>query len=218
MLVPTMPEARYLILDDADLASLVSVALAAERWGGRGPAPVVVPAWWRAGSEGAMPLVHTAAERHAGVYGLERVNEELVAEPGHGPEGFPERSAMLLDAAGLARRLGCDAVLFPVRAADLDDGVTADAVAREVDRAALVSRLAALDLAGGGCSIVTPLVDFDDEQLIDLARDLSVPTETCWWSGVRGDAEAGLAAERWASVRATPAGPSEPARRLVRTA
>lgn len=218
MLVPTMPEARYLILDDADLPSLVSVALAAERWGGRGPAPVVVPCWWRPRPDAAMPLVHRGVERHAGVYGVDRSHEELLAEPEPGADRFPERSAMLLGAARLAVRLGCDAVLFPVRAADLGDEVTADAVACEVDRATLVARLAALDAPGAACSVITPLVDFDDEQLVDLARDLSVPIETCWWSGAPGDPDAAVAAERWAAVRAMPAGPAEPARRLIRTA
>lgn len=220
MLVPTMPEARYLILDDADLASLVSVALAAERWGGRGRPPVIVPCWWRPDADLAMPLVHTAAERHASIFGLEFVPDELLAEAGADDDTHPERSAMLLRAIDLAARHGCDAVLFPVRAADLGVAgvVGVDQVAREIDRAALVSRLAALDHHAAGCTVVTPLVDFDDEQLIDLARDLSAPTEACWWSGVRDDPTASRAAERWAAVRAMPAGPAEPVRRLTRTA
>ena len=63
MLVPTLPESRFLILDDADMASLVSIALVAERWGGAGPEPLVIPAWWRAEADTAMPLVHAAVDR-----------------------------------------------------------------------------------------------------------------------------------------------------------
>lgn len=225
MLVPTLPEARYLILDDADLSSLVCVAMAAERWGsggGKGPAPVVVPSWWREHADAAMPLVHGCVERHGLVYAHRPLGEELVVEPAE-PDGcFPELSALLLAATRLAGRLGCDAVLFPVRAADLDPQrrVLLETVAREVDRAALVARLGSLD--GAPCSVVTPLVDFDDEQLIDLARDLAVPTETCWWSGVGGvggggDPLAAEAGERWSAVRAMPAGPA-PSRGLTRTA
>ncbi len=219
MLVPTLPEARYLILDDADLASLVSVALAGERWGGQGPAPVVVPAWWRPGADDAMPLVHKAVARHAGVYGARALGEELVVEPG--PDGaFAELSDLLLAAARLARNLGCDSVLFPVRAADLspEGDCPVGLVAREVDRAALVSRLASLDLPETpACQIVTPLVDFDDEQLIDLARDLSVPSESCWWAADADDSGVRAAAARWRELAAMPAGPA-PAPRLTRTA
>jgi hypothetical protein len=221
MLVPTLPEARYLILDDADLSSLVCVAMAAERWGstgGKAPAPVVVPSWWRDNADGAMPLVHRCVERHALVYAHRPIAEELVVEPAEPAGSFPELSALLLAATRLAGRLGCDAVLFPVRAADLDpEGrVLLDTVAREVDRAALVARLGGLD-SGAPCSVVTPLIDFDDEQLIDLARELSVPTETCWWPGIPGYLLAAEAAERWGAVRAMPAGPA-PSRGLTRTA
>ena len=219
MLVPTLPEARYLILDDADLSSLVCVAMAAERWGsggGKSPAPVVVPSWWRNNADAAMPLVHRCVERHAQIYAHRPVAEELVVEPVEADGSFPELSALLLAATRLAGRLGCDAVLFPVRAADLEsDGrVLLDTVTREVDRAGLVARLGALD-SGAPCTVVTPLIDFDDEQLIDLARDLSVPTEACWWSGLAGDPLAAEAAERWHAVRAMPAGP---AHGLMRTA
>lgn len=221
MLVPTLPEARYLILDDADLSSLVCVAIASERWGsagGKTPAPVVVPSWWRENADAAMPLVHRCVDRHAQVYAHRPIAEELVVEPAETGGSFPELSALLLAATRLAGRLGCDAVLFPVRAADLDPQgrVLLDTVAREVDRAALVSRLGSLD-TGAPCSVVTPLIDFDDEQLIDLARDLSVPTETCWWSGIAGDPLAAEASERWSAVRAMSAGPA-PSRGLTRTA
>lgn len=224
MLVPTLPEARYLILDDADLPSLVAVALAAERWGGAGTgarsAPVVVPAWWRPEADAAMPLVHAAVHRHAALYEHQPLPEELVVEPSEPVGTFPQLSDLLLTATRLAGRLGCDAVLFPVRAADLhpDARLDPDLIAREVDRAALITRLASLDTGSGtGCSVITPLIDFDDEQLIDLARDLAVPTEQCWWSAAPSDPAARHAAERWRAVRAMPAGPA-PARVLTRTA
>lgn len=223
MLVPTLPESRFLILDDADLASLVSVALVAERWAGVGSrdrSPIVVPAWWRADADTAMPLVHRSVERHASVYGLTAVRDELVVEPSDGDGPFPELSELLLAATRMAVRLGCDSVLFPVRAADRDGGVSVAGVAREVDRAVLVGRLASLDVGGAAsCSVVTPLVDLDDEQLLDLARDLSVPSDACWWSGVSGEPAAAEAAERWRGVRGMAAGPAVGVgTRLTRTA
>lgn len=223
MLVPTLPESRFLILDDADMASLVSVALAAERWagvGGSDRAPVVVPAWWRPDADTAMPLVHRAVQRRAALYGLTAVRDELVAEPSEGSQAFPELSQLLLAATRLAARHGCDAVLFPVRAADLEREVTVAGVAREVDRAVLVGRLASLDGEGlAACTVITPLVDLDDEQLLDLARDLSVPSDACWWSGVGDEPAAAEAARRWQGVRGMPAGPGLVAGpRLTRTA
>ena len=225
MLVPTLPEARYLILDDADLPSLVAVALAAERWGGgataaRAPAPVLVPAWWRPEADAAMPLVHAAVHRHAALYEHQPLPEELVVEPTEPAGTFPQLSDLLLTATRLAARMGCDAVLFPFRAADLapDARLDPELIAREVDRAALITRLASLDSnSGTGCSVITPLIDFDDEQLIDLARDLAVPAEQCWWSTAPSDPAARHAADRWRAVRAMPAGPA-PSRVLTRTA
>lgn len=218
MLVPTLPEARYLILDDADLSSLVAVALAAERWGGQGPAPVLVPSWWGSQADAAMPLVHGVLAQQARLYAAELWREELVVEPEEHEGGFPGLSDLLLAGVRLAARVGCDAVLFPVRAADLDGDMTVGTVAREVDRAALIARLASLDNPDAApCRVVTPLIDFDDEQLIDLARDLSVPTECCWWSAAGDEPLAERAASRWQGVRAMPAGPG-PGLRLPRTA
>lgn len=220
MLVPTLPESRFLILDDADMASLVSIALVAERWGGTGPEPLVVPAWWRADADAAMPLVHGAVERRAAAYGLGVLRDELVVEPADPRGSFPELSELLLAATRLAARHGCESVLFPVRAADLDAEVTVATVAREIDRAVLVGRLAALDAEDSAArSVITPLVDFDDEQLLDLARDLSVPSDACWWSGANSDPTAADAARRWQGVGAMPAGPiATPGPRLTRTA
>jgi hypothetical protein len=102
MLVPTLPEARYLILDDADAPSTVAAVLASERWGGRGPAPVLVPAWWRADADACMPLVHGAVARHAAVLGLRTLAEELVVEPGEAPGGAGVVSQLLLAAVQMA--------------------------------------------------------------------------------------------------------------------
>lgn len=218
MLVPTLPEARYLILDDADVASLVSVALASERWGGRGEAPVVAAAWWRAAGDETLPLVHRAVERQASLFGLRRAGEELAIGTGPDPFDPSQRSELLLAACRLAVQIGCDAVLYPVRAAEdtPDASLSVDAIAREVDRAALVSRLFSLE-GTGPIEVVTPVVDLNDEQVGDLARDLGVPVDATWWGAAGGDPLAREASVRWRSLRGVQAG--EPAgQRLVRTA
>lgn len=220
MLGPTLPEARYLILDDADLSSLVSIAMASERWGGKGPAPVLAPAWWRPDADDAMPLVHRATGRHAALFGMTTIPEELVVEPREEPGGAGVISQLLLAASQMAARSGCDAVLFPVRAADLnaDGRLTLPTLAREVDRAELIGRLATLD-SGEPRSIATPLVDFDDEQLIDLAQDLGVPVEACWWAGRRGEPGADAATQRWRALLVTPTGREQtPVPPMVRSA
>lgn len=218
MLVPTLPASRFLILDDADMPSAVAVALAAERSGDDRTEAVVVPAWWRGGADEAMPLVHKAVERHASVYGVRRLHAELVVEPSGEPGSATVLSQLLLAAVPLALAEGCDAVLFPVRPEETDAGedLAVDGIAREVDRAELVARLAALD-SGLPCSIITPMVDLSDRQVIDLARDMGMPTEMCWWSGADGDHAAASLAQRWGTRRGVMAAAGDAGRSAART-
>jgi len=216
MLVPTLPASRFLVLDDADMPSAVSLALAAERVGDDRAEPVIVPTWWQSGADEAMPLVHKAVERHASVYGVRRVHAELVVEPSDEPGSASVLSQLLLAAVPLALREGCDAILFPIRPALAQEtgDISVEGIAREVDRCELVARLASLDNERP-CSIVTPMVDLSDRQIVDLARDMGVPAEVCWWSGVGGEAFAESCAARWGAPRrlATPSGRGEPVAR-----
>ncbi|MFK7883001.1 MAG: hypothetical protein AB8F26_02305 [Phycisphaerales bacterium] len=208
MLVPTLPDARFLILDNADMPAALSVALAAEAAGmghsdGRSDdrTPVLVPAWWGVHADQSMPLVHTAVERQAAVYGARTLATELVVEPDQSSGGYAVLSQLLMAAVKLAAREGCDAVLFPIQATELgeSDELSVDIIAREVDRAALISRLACLDT--GPCSVVTPLIDFDASQTIDLVRDMGVPVDLCWWSSASGEPFADAQASRWRGIR-----------------
>lgn len=196
MLVPTLPASRFLILDDADLPACVSVALASERGMDPSGGPVLVPSWWRDGADDAMPLVHRSVERHASVYGAGVASAELVIEPSS--ETGLDLSQLLLAAVPLALEHGCDAVLFPVRPDGVPGSVDlpVDGIAREVDRAELIARLAALD-TGSPCPIVTPMVDLTDRQVIDLAADMGVSNELCWWHGMRDEPVALESASRW---------------------
>ncbi|MEM9372081.1 MAG: hypothetical protein AAGA55_00420 [Planctomycetota bacterium] len=224
MLVPTLPASRLLILDDGDLPAGVCVALAAERLADASTTPVLVPSWWRGGADETMPLVHKdasttpflepscgrggedetmpldhkAVERHARLYDAGLANAELVVEPGPAPAPHAVWSQLLMAAVRLAHETGCDAVLFPVRPDSItDEGhPPVEEIAREVDRAALITRLAALDYERP-CAVLTPLVDLTDLQVLDLAYDMAVSTEGCWWAGVQADPAAASAGERW---------------------
>jgi len=145
-----------------------------------------------------MPLVHTAVERHASVYGASVASSELVIEPAAEGSAGTGLSQLLLASVPIASEHGCDAILLPIRPASAapDGSLPVDEIAREVDRAELVSRLAALD-TGRPCSIVTPVVDLTERQVLDLAGDMGVPDEMCWWHGVSGDDAATRFAAAW---------------------
>ena len=96
-------------------------------------------------------------------------------------------------------------VVWPV-SAGAGEGLDLDAMAHAANTALLVSRLAALNAEHHGVpgiEVVTPLLDLNDTQVIELAHDMVVPVETCWWWG-SGNAEE----ERWRAayerLRATP--------------
>jgi len=149
----------------------------------------------------------------------ERFGAHWVSERGGGApparEHGPARTATLLHALHEAARLGSCSVVWPIWQGRLSDGGVAslDAVATEMDRAELATRLGGLDLSGdagaGGLYIETPYADLDDASIADLAVDLDVPVETAWWaSGGTGEAAraAWTGALRAAGWRGIPAG------------
>ena len=84
------------------------------------------------------------------------------------------------------------------------DSLDLDRIAQAADRALLAGRLAGLDAtlhASPGVQVETPLLDLTDGQLADLAMDMDVPLETCWWWGgdTGHDAQAHQARARWRS-------------------
>ncbi|TVQ30082.1 MAG: hypothetical protein EA376_14075 [Phycisphaeraceae bacterium] len=115
-----------------------------------------------------------AVRRHADLLGFPAPLE--AAEHPQPPLAIPR---MLLAAASEAGRRGCPRVIWPIHHGDdLDD------MARAADQAALLTHLARLEgdsPAHTPVSIHTPFLDLTDDQLIDLARDLDLPAEACWW-------------------------------------
>ena len=156
---------------------------------------VILPAWWEWTDEIDLMIsvVDPAVVRQAGVYGLGVFPSQSVYPPDDA-QMFSECSAgaiqsrMLLEAGQIALRAGIRRVVWPIRVMRPEMNVPVDElvdqIAQVIDRAVLTARLASLD-AGEGTAvdvvIETPFVDLSNEQMLDLADDLAVPLETCWW-------------------------------------
>jgi hypothetical protein len=199
-----------LVLSDGGLEGLIAAAMAVER-----AAPPVdrhVHLWAVPGAfEGADVVRETAqaaALRQASLLRMGIVSARVPASATHAGE---VDSGLLLRAGSIAAELGCRRVLWAVRAPRdrATGGVDVDAASRAMDRALLVSRLVELDLetTPGGppeVRVETPLVDLSDEQVADLALDLSVPLESVWWmrDGLegRGAQLAAAERERWGAL------------------
>ena len=141
--------------------------------------------------------VDPAVVRHAGVYGLEVFPQHAVFPPERVETDLqsesqsnigPIQSQILLEAALIAMRSGIRRVVWPVRVIRPEttsamEGFV-DQIAIAVDRAVLASRLASLDAdqsTAVDVVIETPFVDLSNEQMWDLAGDMALPIETCWW-------------------------------------
>ncbi len=97
---------------------------------------------------------------------------------------------MLLSAAIEAVSFGLSRVIWPIHAGAAKD-VNTDALADVCDRALLAGQLVGLDVARAGAAdgaalvrsvrIETPYADLTDAELMDLALDMDVPLNACWW-------------------------------------
>ena len=185
---------KVLVLADGGLAGLVAIAAAREAVSAyHAPVP--------AGQETPRPMVmfvpreasqtdlrSTAVRAQAQKYDV-----EVVAAPlgvgglniQSGDSGLADSISLSL-AAGLATAAGYPEVVWPAHFGEPGepDEVGLDAAARAVDRAALATRLAALDSEEHrvpSIRIKTPLADLSARQLAEVALDLNVPIELCWW-------------------------------------
>jgi len=196
---------RTLILSDGGLTSLLAAAIACDEDGRRArerEAPGERSLLWACGTSSDLdPVCVHAAAQHAQIFSLEYVPPiEFggAAAAILGLRGEVE-TMTLVRACYLAAARGARRVLWPVQlpGSGARDG-NLDLIARAMDRALLVSRLVSIDEADIGVpevSIETPFVDLDDEQIADLALDMELPVEACWWSGAYGQAP-GSARER----------------------
>lgn len=180
---------RALIISDGGVSTGVAAASHAERRIVDGQ-PVSGDAgvlWLVPGSDGtgAMPSRRRAVEHFAAAYGFGVV---LGAGTLVGGATWPAR--MALEAVDAARAKRCGRVVWAIEnpAAREPDDVSSDNVARVLDRCFLAERLAINEL-GSSPRIEAPHADLCDGQLADLALELAIPLESCWWWGETGHPE-----------------------------
>lgn len=209
-----------MVLCDGGLASLVALAMAAEETVAVGSPRVdtqsgdpkrveavaaVRSRAWVASHDAQMRAVETQAQ----ALGVPLVGGMLApladdADPSRGESATME----LVSAAYYALRSGCSKLIWPIQIdRALGEREAFDQAAEVCDRALLVSRLVQLDAAGAEIpevTITTPMVDLDDEQVAEMAVDLSVAMPTLWWWSSEGVGErASYERERWmAALRA----------------
>lgn len=153
----------------------------------------------------SLPQVGDEAERVLGAieslaqaFALDRVEG---IEPASPATEHDRQDRLLVAAAHAALALNLDRVIWPIQpgGATSDAWPDLDAVGSAVDRAMLVARLVGLTASDRGMlefAIETPLVDLSDEQVADLAVDLAVPVELCWWWSAPS-ASANAESDRW---------------------
>ncbi len=181
-----------MVLCDGGLASLVALAMAAEETVAVGKAgaearPVSAVGAVRARCwEPTREAQLAAVELQTQALGVPIVGGSLAplpsdADPSRGESATNE----LVTAAYYALRTGCSKLVWPVHVdRAIGDREALDYAAEACDRALLVSRLVLLDAAGAEVPEVTialPMVDYEDDQLAELALDLAVPLHTLWW-------------------------------------
>lgn len=197
---------RTLVISDGSLASLVACAAAREAIvsaGGDEKAARPIVLFMPVGDE-TNRARRQAIEKQAKLYELDvaEARGELRGPGAHGSFGAGLSETLnLIGATYQAAQLGCDLVVWPVQFVGAPD---VEKIARAVDRALLVTRLASLDSAEHGkpaIKVDTPFADLTDKQIADLVIDMNVPVELCWWWGAGPKDEHALQrAERWVPV------------------
>lgn len=206
---PAGPLGRALVVSDGGLAGLVATAIATEEIVRREnlkqvAAPVVWSAWH---DDSPVRARDAAVTRHAEAFGAVRVDTH--APTHHEGESIGAwKNRVLLRAGSLALANGCRRVVWPIQftGPSAEEPGSVDAIADALNRAVLVSRLVSLDAGEAGLpevSVETPFVDLADAQLADLAFDLSVSVDECWWWE---DSSPAAARERSRWGRVLPAG------------
>ncbi|MCB9846483.1 MAG: hypothetical protein H6811_10925 [Phycisphaeraceae bacterium] len=143
-----------------------------------------------------------AAAAQAETFDLERI--DLAPSAASTPQ---DRTLVLLRACYEAVARGATSLTWPDQLESPEPGAwpDLDELALCVDRALLVGRLVSLDSPPHGIQefrVETPYIDLTDRQLAELAMDLAVPVELCWWwrEGASGSGEAGRLYRRWTRV------------------
>ncbi len=200
MIVPRFTQDRCVIISDGGVESLIACAMASEQQQLSNTEPsMLLPGWWEWTDEIDLMIsaIDPAVVRQASVYGINIFqnhsvyppdDQQLLADSSIGSI----QSRILLEAAQIAIRSGIRKVVWPIRVMRPETRVgmdqLIDTIGNTVDRAILASRLASLDAdqdTAVDVTIETPFVDLSNEQMLDLASDLAVPVEACWWHAAR---------------------------------
>jgi hypothetical protein len=188
--------APALILSDGGVIGLLAVVAAADRRGGLLGTPRQGAWIWVPPVDPATHAARLAAAKtQAEIYGFQVVSDGSPTGLGGGA-GAESETATLVQACRLARGMGAATIVWPASAGMGDPaGAGLDRAAAILDRALLVSRLAAID--GGPIEILTPFADLGDRELADVILDMDLPIWTCWWAAeLTGEAHRAGLAER----------------------
>jgi len=213
----TLNTKRSLVLCDGDLPSMVALSLTQDAVGGVADVDVL-----------SAPVVSSAGEvvaAHVRQF-AEAQAAECLDFPAVTPNSLTSgarRNRYLSEAAQHASSNGYAVLVCPWLAERFDPESSGDchtppgvdALARELDRALLVSRLVTLDASEHGASVFevqAPLMDLTDAQVAEMALDLDVPIWRTWWwehASAKRAKDAGLAARaqalrnRWCTALET---------------
>jgi hypothetical protein len=175
--------ATAILIDLGDMPSLAAAVTQVD--------PVGLVLWHPGGREPAGPRRLAMAQRHVEL--LEPM-EFLVSDPHPAPvvravladpdagDELLEHAIILTQTARLARRLGCSRIVWPVQVGLEPDRVCqfVDCATTVVDLIDLASQSGAEGRAAGTIVIETPLIDLDDDQILDLADDAGAPLGLFW--------------------------------------
>lgn len=191
MIVPRFTQERCLILTDADVESMLAIAMASEQQSLTSTEPsVVVPAWWgreREDLDLIISAIEPATQKHTHRFGL-LLDQGMVLYPPETSTDSPlecsaHQTRMLTDAAYAAMESGIKRVVWPIRIPE-NHPDRINAIGDVLDRALLISRLVTLDAdrsAAPEIIIETPFVDLSDRHIGELAIDMSLPISSAWW-------------------------------------
>lgn len=180
------PSKQSLVLCDGDLPALVALSLTQDAVGSLGTVGVLSAPIAPAGAEAIGTRIHSLADAQAATcldFPAVAPNSLLT---GH------RRTRYLSETANLAMANGFTTLVCPWQAEAFDPDATrstdalpsVDALARELDRTLLVSRLVTLDASEHGVAVFevqAPLMDLSDVQVAEMALDLDVPVWRAWW-------------------------------------
>ena len=177
---------KPLVLCDGDLPGMVALSLAQDALGGLGAIGVLSGPVTQSNAEGINARIRAMADAQAA---------ECLDFPAVAPASLNtghRRTRYLSEAVYHAISNGYTTLVCPWQAETFDPEKTRDAdelpsvdgLARELDRALLVSRLVTLDAAEHGVGVFevqTPLMDLSDVQVAEMALDLDAPIWRAWW-------------------------------------